>query len=107
MSISEYQNVSISKFGGPWLRLDPSDVPQGQGLLSLNSEYDIGNAGHRFGFSQVWNPSEPINSMANWIFQTTGAKANYLAYYNPTSGNIQLIRNLSAPSPLTLYTQAG
>lgn len=107
MSLAEYQQVALQTLGGPWLRLEESDIPITQAQLSLNGEYDVGKAGTRFGFTQVWNPNEPIAAMANWIFQTTGARANYLVYYNPTSGNIQLIRDLTAPSPLLLYTQAG
>jgi len=107
MSVSEYQQTTIQQFGGAWLRGDVSDIPPGQALLCLNSEFNQGQAQHRFGFAQFWNPNETITSMVNWIFQTTGVRANYLVYYNPSTGNMQVVRDLLSISPQTMYTQAG
>ncbi len=103
MSISELDHVQVADFGGPWPRLEASDVPIEQSLLALNCEYNPGQVGTRRGFKQVWNPNEPMNSMFDWV----SSNGNYLIYYNATSGKVRLVDNLASPSPADLYTQAG
>lgn len=103
MSIAELPHISITDPNGPWTRLEPSDVPADRALLSLNCEYNPGNVSTRKGFTQAFNPAEPVNAMYNWVFDSK----NYLLYYNGTSGKVRLVPDLASPSPVDRYTISG
>src|SRR5262249_25611039 len=105
MPLSELQHVEISDFGGPWLRVEPGDVPPTQSLLALNSEWNPGQVSKRKGFGPIPTISEPITSLFNWI----SSAGNTLFYYNPSSGKVRGVPNLNLTSnaPQDLYTQAG
>lgn len=103
MSIAELPHITVQDPGGPWTRLEPSDVPAEHGLLALNCEYNPGTVSTRRGFAAAFNPAEQANSMFNWIFDAK----SYLFYYNASSGKMRLVPDLANPIPVDHFTQSG
>lgn len=108
MSLADLKHITVSDFGGPWTRLEASDVPVNQSLLSYNAEYNPGLVQTRKGFTAYWNPNEPMGSIFNWV-KTVG---NYAVFYNTISGNVRMYWLTNdgtnpAGTSFTLFTQAG
>lgn len=96
----------ISDFKGPWTRLDSGDVPAGQALAALNTEYDPSQCGERTGFASLFNANKAITSLFNWLKASdlVSTQGNYLVLYNATDGKVQWIPNLAAPALVDLFT---
>lgn len=93
-------------FRGPWTRLEPTDVPSTQALLSLNCEYNQITAETRQGFKQFWNVGKALSSIINWIkipdLQST--LGNYLFVYSLTDSKVQYVPDLTAPALNDAYS---
>lgn len=110
MSISEYNVAATTDFRGPRLRLEQTDLPSDSALESVNMSYEDGSASTRFGFGEVWNPAEIVNTLFNWQKggDAVSANGNYLFYYAPTSGKVRYLAGVTSPyTPVDLFTVAG
>lgn len=101
--------AQITEFRGPWTRVEPTDVPASQALLSINAEYEPGQVATRFGFGPYWDIGKIITSLYNWIKAPDIISANgqYLVFYNKTDGKVQWAVNLISPTALDLFTVAA
>jgi len=106
LSVQPYSETQITNFLGPWTRMEMTDVPPTQALLSYNMEYTPGNCSTRFGFGTFWNVAKSLSSLINWIKipDATSTAGNYLFVYNVTDGKVQYVPNLLSPTLNDVYT---
>lgn len=99
-------DATIEEFRGPWLRLEPTDVPASQALLATNCEFEPGNVATRFGFGPYWAINKIVTSLYNWVKapDIISANGSYLVFYNATDGKVQWAVNLNAPTAADLFT---
>lgn len=80
-----YQEAEIDDFRGPWSRIDSTQVPPTEALLSRNSYYDPGSVGTRFGFGAYANWNAIATVLFNWLKEpdAIAANGNYIISFQP------------------------
>lgn len=103
----KWPKQTIEDFGGEWNLTDQDDQPPDKALRSFNNTYVPGSVMTRNGFATIFNPSDIVLSMFNWIFGSiTASNNNFLVWLK--SGYGVRRSDLSAPGTGTnLYTVSG
>lgn len=106
LPVAPYEEAQVSDFRGQWSRLEVTDVPPTQALLSQNCEFNPGQVATRNGFASLFNPNKIITSLFNWVKAADGVSAtgNYLVVYNATDHKVQWATNLSSPALTDLFS---
>lgn len=107
--LRNWQQITIKDLRGPWLTLEPGDVPLTNSLRAENVEYLPGLVRTRLGFTSIYTPGDKFLSMVNWYGTSFNGTQSYLIYLAaPDSthpGMNQMVVNTGAIT--NIYTPAG
>lgn len=94
-----YSQELRTAFGGSYLLEDAPDVPPSRALLAENVSYIPGFVQTRLGFSQAYDPNEPMSALFNWI----SSLGDLLLWFRTSDRSVRLI-DIASPSVQTVIS---